>query len=256
MRRNACEKNLPVGRALEPGRERPERHGIDLSAVAAEGSFGALRGAMGKKTSKSHENYLSSRAWLERSATFRETHANCIRCGMSEKISHKVFGQSLNVHHLSYQRAKNGMEFDEDLESRCAFCHALVSTKCPPDELTALEAQWLRSRNRRMASIAVSISMWSALANGRPVLESLGDIHRNMRDLRQHWGKQDEANVEGELEFLDAAFWFVRGFRENLQALDSMLAEIARLSPSARKFFGGTTTDFNALLGGPNCQQE
>lgn len=190
---------------------------------------------MRRKTSGTHRKYTSSPAWLERAGKFRRENPWCSRCGMSETRSRSTFDQSLTIHHLSYENSGSGTEPDKDLQTLCAFCHALISEKCPPEELQKIEALWLKERSVRMSLIAASVSIYCAMATGLPLLEGRSEISRNLKRVRDAWKNHENDDLESQVDFIERLSWFVEGFEGNIAALKQMLADCRNLSPAAKR---------------------
>jgi hypothetical protein len=89
-----------------------------------------------------YERYLESEHWR----TFRDSvlvaHPRCERCNLGPSWSQYFYGQSLNVHHLTYENL--GHESPSDVEVLCIACHAKEHGK-PAPELFSRPMTWLQT---------------------------------------------------------------------------------------------------------------
>lgn len=68
-----------------------------------------------------YEEYLQSDHWKAFASSIRTSRKVCNDCGLHEMQSRRWLGQSLNVHHLTYERI--GKEKPEDVVVLCLRCH-------------------------------------------------------------------------------------------------------------------------------------
>lgn len=88
-----------------------------------------------------YREYLKSARWVEYSEQVKTETRACEGCGLRRLWARYLYGQDLNVHHLTYERV--GCERREDVRVLCLRCHAVAEGLPLPVPLEHIEV-WRR----------------------------------------------------------------------------------------------------------------